>query len=117
MNRPLLDTCREICHARIAPVLAIVADLAYAQATLEDGVDDFLVVPVDPMEAILRASKLARASSLVRVGHFEIDLSAWRATTSGITFSCRRSSFACWPAWRNALGRWSVMRRFWRMSN
>lgn len=74
----LLDICRDICYKRIAPMLAIVANLAYAQTALEAGADDFLVVPVDPIEALLRVRKLARVSNFVRVGDLEIDLVAWR---------------------------------------
>jgi DNA-binding response OmpR family regulator len=80
MDRPLIDVCQEICQARIAPVLAIVPDLAYAQAALESGADDFVVTPVNAIEAILRVRKLLRASSSVRVGYLQIDLAAWRVT-------------------------------------
>lgn len=54
MDRLLLDICGEICRKQIAPVLAVAVDLAYAQAALEVGADDFLVAPVEPIEAILR---------------------------------------------------------------
>jgi DNA-binding response OmpR family regulator len=83
MDRPLLDTCREICHARIAPVFGIVADLAYAQAVLEDGADDFLLVPVNPIEALLRVRKLTRSAKIVRVVDLEIDLLAWNVNYCG----------------------------------
>ena len=76
----LLDMCRDICDKRIAPVLVIVANLAYAQAALEAGADDFLVKPIDPIEALLRVRKLARTSDVVRVGNLEIDLAAWRVS-------------------------------------
>jgi len=91
MDRQLLDTCKVICHERIAPVLAIVPNLAYAQAALEAGADDFLVGPVDPIEALLRLGKLARAAKVVRVGKLEIDLDAWRVSYDG--HSIRLSSF------------------------
>jgi two-component system response regulator MtrA len=81
----LLDKCREICRDRIAPVLAIVANLAFAEAALEAGADDFLVAPVDPIEALLRAHKLARASNVVRVGDLAIDLTARRVRYAGRT--------------------------------
>ena len=64
-------------------MLVIVADLAYAQAALEVGADDFLVMPVDPIEAVLRVRKLARTSDLIRVGELAIDLAAWRVNQSG----------------------------------
>lgn len=83
LDGSLLDLCREICQAQIAPVFAVVLDLAYARAVLEEGVDDFIVVPANPTEAMLRLSKLTRAGSLVRVGNLEIDLTAWRVTTDG----------------------------------
>jgi two-component system response regulator MtrA len=83
MDRALLDLCREIWHARIAPVFAVVPDLAYAQAALEMGANDFMVAPANPLEAILRVSRLARAESLIRVGKLEIDLVAWRMTIGG----------------------------------
>jgi DNA-binding response OmpR family regulator len=83
LDSMLLDMCRDICDKRIAPMLAMVANLAYAQAALEVGADDFLVVPVDPIEALLRVRKLARASTLVRVGDLEIDLVAWRVRYAG----------------------------------
>jgi len=80
LDRALLDIFQEICHKRIAPILVIVTDLAYAQAALEAGADDFLVMPVDPIEALLRVRKLARTSNVVRVGDLEIDLPAWRVS-------------------------------------
>jgi two-component system, OmpR family, response regulator MtrA len=83
LDGSLLDLCREICQARIAPVFALVPDLAYAQAVLEEGVNDFIVVPANPPEAMLRLSNLTRAGSQVRVGKLEIDLSAWRVTSNG----------------------------------
>lgn len=83
MDRALLEKCREICNASIAPVFAVVPDLAYAQSVLESGADDFMVAPANPMEAILRVSKLARTEGLVRVGDLEIDMSAWRVTVAG----------------------------------
>ena len=64
-------------------MLVIVANLAYAQAALEAGADDFLVVPVNPIEALLRVRTLARTSSFVRVGDLEIDLAAWRVSSGG----------------------------------
>lgn len=83
VDRGLLETCREICSASIAPVFAVVPDLAYAQSALESGADDFMVAPANPMEAILRVSNLARPKGRVRVGDLEIDLSAWRVTSNG----------------------------------
>lgn len=83
LDGSLLNLCQEICQKKIAPVFVIVTDLAYAQAALEAGVDDFLIAPVNPIEVILRVRKLARASSYVHVGQLEIDLSAWRVTMSG----------------------------------
>jgi DNA-binding response OmpR family regulator len=79
----LLDLCRDICCKKIAPMLAIVPNLAYAQAALEIGVYDFLVEPIDPLEASLRMHRLARVSTLVRVGDLEIDLVAWRLSSGG----------------------------------
>jgi two-component system response regulator MtrA len=79
----LLDICQEICHKRIAPMLVIVTNLAYAQAVLEAGADDFVVVPVDPIEALLRIYKLAGTSTFVHVGDLEIDLIAWRVSSGG----------------------------------
>ena len=80
-----IDMCQEICNAGAAPVLAIVANLAYAQAALEAGVDDFMIVPVNPMEALLRVRKLKRASHMIRVGDLEIDLAARRVICGGNT--------------------------------
>jgi DNA-binding response OmpR family regulator len=79
----LLELCWDICHKRIAPMLVIVLDLAYAQAALEVGADDFLIEPINPIEALLRVRKLARISTLVRVGELEIDLSAWSINSGG----------------------------------
>ena len=64
-------------------MLVIVADLAYARAALEAGADDFLVMPLDPIEAVLRVQKLAQTSHVVRVGDLEIDLAAWRVSYAG----------------------------------
>jgi DNA-binding response OmpR family regulator len=83
MDYPLLDLCREFCRQQIAPVLAIVSDLAYAQAALECGVEDFLVTPVEPIEALLRVRKLARITNNIRVGDLEIDLAAWYVSYCG----------------------------------
>ena len=83
LDSMLLDICQEICHKTSAPMLVIVANLAYAQAALEVGADDFLVVPVDPIEALLRVRKLARATNFVCVGDLEIDLAAWRVNDNG----------------------------------
>ncbi|RPJ27531.1 MAG: hypothetical protein EHM33_07660 [Chloroflexi bacterium] len=77
----LLDLCREICRKEHYPMLAIVMNLAYAQAALEAGADDFLVAPFDPIEALLRVRRLARASDIVRVGDLKIDLVAWRVSS------------------------------------
>ena len=82
-NSLQLDLCWEICHKRIAPMLVMVGDLAYAQAALEAGADDFLMVPVNPIEAVLRVRKLARTSDLIRVGELKIDLAAWRMSSNG----------------------------------
>jgi two-component system response regulator MtrA len=82
-DRPSLDTCQRICHKKIAPVLVIAPDLAYAQAALEAGADDFLVVPVDPIEALLRLRRLVRTSNFVRVGNLEIDLASLKASLDG----------------------------------
>jgi two-component system response regulator MtrA len=77
IDRTLLNLCQEICRQHMAPVLAIVLDLAYAQAALEVGADDFMVAPADPIEMLLRLQKLARMANIVRVGHLEIDLASW----------------------------------------
>ena len=82
-NTRSVDMCQEICLTGIAPVLAIVKNLAYAQAALEAGVDDFIVVPVNSIEALLRVRKLTRASHVIRVGDLEIDLAARRVSYSG----------------------------------
>jgi DNA-binding response OmpR family regulator len=79
----LLDLCRKICHKRIAPILVIVANLAYAQAALEDGADDFVVEPINAFETLLRVRKLARATTVVRVGKLKIDLDAGRVSYDG----------------------------------
>ena len=79
----LIDLCREICSKGIVPMLVLVTDLAYAQAALEVGADDFVVLPVDPFEVLLRARKLVRAASIVRVGDLHIDLAAWRVGFGG----------------------------------
>jgi DNA-binding response OmpR family regulator len=83
MDRSSLEICLEICRQQIAPVLAIVSDLAYAQAAVEGGAEDFLVTPVEPIEALLRVRKLARTTEKVRVGDIEVDLAAWRVTSCG----------------------------------
>jgi DNA-binding response OmpR family regulator len=77
------DLCRDISRKKIAPLLAVVPNLAFAQAALESGADDFLIEPIDPLEASLRMRKLARTSTLVRVGELEIDLIAWRVSSGG----------------------------------
>lgn len=82
-NTRSIDMCQEICHAGLAPVLAIVSNLAYAQAALEAGVNDFMIAPVNPVEALLRVRKLTRASHIVRVGDLEIDLAAQRVSFCG----------------------------------
>ena len=66
-------------------------DLAYAQAAIEVGVDDFLVVPINPIEGLLRVRKLTRATNVVRVGDLEIDLAACRVSSRG--YRVRLSSF------------------------
>src|SRR5688572_16201226 len=78
-----LDLCQDLCRKKLAPVLAIVANLAFAQAAVEAGADDFLIEPIDPLEASLRMRKLARGSTLVHVGDLEIDLVAWRLRSGG----------------------------------
>jgi DNA-binding response OmpR family regulator len=82
-DRLLLDLCRTVCIHRVAPMLAIVMNLAYAQAALEAGADDFLVMPVDSMEAMLRIHKLAQTSTFVRTGELRIDLVTGRVTLEG----------------------------------
>ena len=79
----LIDRCREICSKRIVPVLVLVTDLVYAQAALEVGADDFMVLPANPIEPLLRARKLMRAANFVRVGDLEIDLVDWRVGLRG----------------------------------
>jgi len=37
--------------------LVIVPNLAYAQTALEIGANDFIVMPVDPLEVVLRIGK------------------------------------------------------------
>ena len=79
-DRASLVFCEEVCRRQIAPVLAIVGDLAYAQAVLEAGAEDFLMAPVQPIEALLRVRKLARSAYIVRVGELEVDLLAWNVS-------------------------------------
>ena len=88
-----IDTCREICHKSIAPMLVIVANLAYAQAALEAGAGDFMVAPVDPIEALLRVRKLAQTSNVVRVGDLEIDLAARKVSYDGRLVQLSRLEF------------------------
>lgn len=83
MDRSSLSICEEICHQQIAPVLAIVADLAYAQAVIEAGAEDFLVAPVKPIDALLRVRKLVQGASIVRVGDLEVDLPTWNVSHRG----------------------------------
>jgi DNA-binding response OmpR family regulator len=78
-----VDLCREICRKKTAPMLTIAANLAYAQAALEAGADDFMIEPIDPLEVSLRMRTLVRASTIVRVGELEIDLAAWRVSVGG----------------------------------
>ena len=82
-HSPWIDLGRQICSKGIVPMLVLVRDLAYAQAALEVGADDFVVLPVDPFEVLLRARKLVRAASIVRVGDLQIDLAAWRVSLGG----------------------------------
>jgi DNA-binding response OmpR family regulator len=79
----LLDICQQLCGQKIAPVLALVKDLAYAQGALEGGADDFLLAPLNPMEALLRLRKLTRRANIIRVGELEIDVAAWRVRYRG----------------------------------
>jgi DNA-binding response OmpR family regulator len=83
INRSTLDLCLEICRQQFAPVLALVVDLAYAQAALEGGADDFLLAPANPIEALLRVRKLTRSADIIRVGELEIDLLAWNVYFRG----------------------------------
>lgn len=83
MDRSSFGFCQEICHHQIAPVLAIVGDLAYAQAVLEAGADDFLIAPVEPIEALLRVRRLAQSAHIIRVGDLEVDLLAWNVNCRG----------------------------------
>jgi DNA-binding response OmpR family regulator len=92
-DRTLLDLCQVICRRRIAPVLAVVADLAYAQAALEAGADDFILAPVDPIEVLLRLQRLTRLTNIVRVGDVEIDLAAWRVSSHGRRINLSRIEF------------------------
>jgi DNA-binding response OmpR family regulator len=82
-NDSLLDLYQEICSKKTAPILVLAADLAYAQAALEIGVDDFVVSPFHPIETLLRVRKLARAESVVRVGDLFIDLAARQVSFDG----------------------------------
>jgi len=83
MDRSSLATCLEMSRQQIVPVLAIVADLAYAQAALEGGADDFLLAPVNPVETLLRMRKLTRSTNIIRAGDLEIDLLAWNVSYRG----------------------------------
>jgi DNA-binding response OmpR family regulator len=80
---PLLEICQEICRKKIAPILVLTANLAYAQAALEAGADDFLIVPANPIEALLRVHRLARTSTFICTGDLEIDLAASRVSYGG----------------------------------
>ena len=83
IDRPSLEFFEAMCQEKVAPVLAIVGDLAYAQAALEAGADDFLLTPVEPVEALLRVRKLAMSASIIRVGDLEVDLLAWNVQYCG----------------------------------
>jgi two-component system KDP operon response regulator KdpE len=82
-NALSIDMLREICDKEIAPVFVIAPNLAYAQAALEVGADDFMAAPVNAMEALLRVRKLTRDSHVIRVGELEIDLDARRVSRGG----------------------------------
>ena len=83
MDRSSLSLCEEFCHQQIAPVFAMVGDLAYAQAALEAGADDFLIAPVKPIEALLRVRKLVQNAGVIRVGNLEVDLLAGNVSRCG----------------------------------
>jgi two-component system KDP operon response regulator KdpE len=83
MDRHSLEFCEAICQEKIAPVLAFVRELAFAQALLEAGADDFLLAPAEPIEALLRARKLAQSASVIRVGGLKVDLLAWDVSHCG----------------------------------
>jgi DNA-binding response OmpR family regulator len=78
-----IDMLREICDSKIAPVFVVTPNLAYAQAALEVGVDDFVTTPVNAMEALLRVRKLTRDSHIIRVGDLEIDPDARTVSLRG----------------------------------
>jgi DNA-binding response OmpR family regulator len=92
-DRPSLNLCTEICGQQIVPVLAIVADLAYAQAALEAGAADFMVAPINPIEVLLRLHKLTRFADIVRVGDLEINLDALSVWTRGHQIDLSRVEF------------------------
>jgi DNA-binding response OmpR family regulator len=83
IEKPFFDKCLEVCRERVAPVLTIVANVAFAEKAVKAGADDFMIAPVDPVEVLLRAQKLAHASSVVRVGDLVVDLAGRRVKRGG----------------------------------
>lgn len=66
-----------------APVLAVVPNWTFADPVVEDGADEVMIAPVNPIELLRRAGRLVRAAKIVRVGGLAIDLAAQTVKRSG----------------------------------
>jgi two-component system KDP operon response regulator KdpE len=121
MDRSSLEFCEAICQEKIAPVLAIAGNLAYAQALLEAGADDFLLAPFEPIEALLRARKLARSASVVRVGDLEVDLAAWNVSYRGRRVRLSRVEFRLLASLARRVGQMvdhaTILQDVWKLPN
>jgi len=67
------DQFREMCRDKLAPMLAVVPNVAFAEQAFAAGADDVMAMPVNPVELLIRAGRLARAGQVVRVGDLAID--------------------------------------------
>jgi DNA-binding response OmpR family regulator len=82
-EEPLFDEFQELCRDKLAPILAIVPNWAWADRVGETGADAVMVAPVNPVELLWRGRRLVRASKIVRVGELKIDLIAQTVKRSG----------------------------------
>ena len=121
MDRSSLEFCEAICQEKIASVLAIVANLAYAQAILEAGADDFLLAQAEPIEALLRARKLAQSASVIRVGDLEVDLPAWNVSYRGRRVHLSRVEFRLLASLAKRVGQMvdhaTILEEVWKLQD
>lgn len=71
------------CSLKIMPVLALTSDWNLAEQASEAGADDVVVAPVNAVEVLFRAGRLARGLNTVRIGELAIDLAARCVKYSG----------------------------------